>query len=668
MNKIKWFGSLYLFVCLSFIFANNADFTEFSIEDLMNIEVSSVSKKEQSLSDIPVAVYIITKEDIRRSGHHSIPEILRMVPGMQVARIDSNKWAITSRGFNTRFANKLLVMVDGRSVYTPLFAGVYWDIQDVIIDDIERIEVIRGPGASIWGANAVNGVINIITVKPSDDQGGVVSVVAGNEEKVNASICYADQIKENLFYRANIKYFEKDAMISSPNQSSDGWDQYRLGFHVENIISEDLDYHIDMEYYQGDVEESGIFIPLFTPPFFEMKSDILNLEGGYISGKIHYQIDEEQQISIQSYFDVNNRDSLILNQDRKQWNFEINHQWGWSEKNELIWGGGVRWDQLNLGNTAAVEFHPEDREDWLYNIFVQNEFEMMQDQVWLTTGIKLEENDYTGFEYQPTGRIYWKCNDKHSFWGSISRAIRTPSRAEEDAIIYNGISFSEEGVPVYPRLTGDSQASSEELLAYELGHRWNFSESLYLDQTVFLNQYDQLRSLEPRSFILQSDPLYPYIFMDFSFENNLNASIYGYEFSGFWQPFKCWRTKFNYSLIRLDFDLEKNSIDFNALDGEKTSPQHQFNIASFLDLPFHLKWNTSLYYVDSITTERTFNQGVIPSYIRWDMNMIWNPTTNWEMMIGVQNILDNQHSEFINFLGSSVEIQRSYYGKIRWLF
>ena len=407
-----------------------SDLKSMSLEDLMNIRVTSVSKKPQRLLDAASAIYVITQEDIRRSGATNIPDALRRVPGIQVAHISANTWAITSRGLNGQFANKLLVLIDGRTVYTPLFSGVFWDVQDTLLEDIDRIEVIRGPGASLWGDNAVNGVINIITKKASDTQGGLLSTGYGDEQQGFASLRYGGKIGNSAHFRVYSKFFNRDnAVLASGEKANDRWDTLRGGFRIDWDVDNQDSLIVQGDIYDGETE-SNASTPILTSPFKESFNDESEFAGWNVLTRWKRVFSDSSNMELQLYFDRTERESAMFREDRDTFDFDFQHRFKFGERHDIVWGLGYRLNHDDIRNTFSLSFNPDDRYMSLYSGFVQDEITLIEDKLLLTVGSKISYNKFTDSEIQPNARLLWKLHERHSAWISLSRAVRTPSRAE----------------------------------------------------------------------------------------------------------------------------------------------------------------------------------------------------------------------------------------------
>lgn len=442
MKKFKNPKNIFIYlIILSSIFSikslaqvSTSDLTELSIEELMNIEITSASKKEESLFDTPTAVYVITAEDIRRSGVTSIPEALRLAPGVEVAQIDANKWAITIRGFNNRFSTKLLVLIDGRSVYTPLFAGVFWEEIDTLLEDIDRIEIIRGPGGTLWGSNAVNGVINIITKDSKDTQGGYVKAGGGNEEQGFVSLRYGGKLNEDLSYRIWGKFFNRDEFASTldSGQANDKRKFYHGGFRVDWKPSDKNKISLLGDVYRVEFDDT-ISLSNVIPPLTSIVESDSEFTSGNIISKWDHTFSNQSKSILQLYYDYVHRDIFFGTEKRNTFDLDLQFNMPSLHNNELIAGIGLRITTDDIDTTTSnLTFTDNDRTDFIYSAFFQDKISLFEDKLNLIIGSKFEHNDYSGFEIQPNFRFIVKPNDKHRLWGAVSRAVRIPSRIEEN--------------------------------------------------------------------------------------------------------------------------------------------------------------------------------------------------------------------------------------------
>ncbi|MDY6844037.1 MAG: TonB-dependent receptor [Thermodesulfobacteriota bacterium] len=645
------------------------DLTELGLEELMNITVTSVAKKEQKLFNAPAAIFVISQEDIRRSGAMSIPEVLRMVPGLQVARIDANKWAISSRGFNGRFASKLLVLIDSRSVYTPFYSGVYWDVQDVLLEDLDRIEVIRGPGAALWGANAVNGVINIITKKAKDTQGSVVSIGLGTEERGFGGGRYGGKRGDNLYYRIFTKYFRRDGSVNpSGVDTSDDWDVLRGGFRVDWILSNRNTLTLQGDIYDGEAIEVGQVTSLSVPPYTWISYEDTDIAGGNILAHWQHTFSDSSDIALQLYYDRTKRTNHILGDVHDTFDMDFQHRFLLHEWHEVIWGLEYRFIHDNIDNSFTVSIEPNKRNDDLCSAFVQDDITLVEERLYMMLGSKFEHNDYTGFEIQPNARMLWTPHANHSAWVAVSRAVRTPNRSEDDIRVNSQVlppgSFPPFPGPGVISFLGTHNFDSEELLAYEFGYRTQPMNRLSLDMTVFYNVYDKLRTLEAQTpFFEILDGQLCYI-VPLASDNKMSAETYGVELVADWQAMDWWRFQAAYTYLQIQLHLDGDSTDVVSASGEGENPHHQVSIRSSINLWEDLEFDFWLRYIDELPSQN------VESYVSLDIRVGWNPSKNIELSIVGQNLFDSHHPEFIQELYTTIvtEIERSVYGKITWRF
>src|SRR6266446_638814 len=472
------------------------DLTELPLETLLGIEVTSVARHSEKLSQSPAAISVITEDDIRRSGATSIPEALRLVPGLEVARIDENKWAIGSRGFNGRFDNKLLVLQDGRSVYTPLFSGVYWNIQDVMLEDLDRIEVIRGPGATLWGANAVDGVINIITKPAASTQSTIVTAGGGTEERGAGGVRYGSKIGDSTHYRIYGKYFDwGPSNYITGGTAHDAWDAVRGGFRADWTPAGSNSLTIQGDMYRSNYDET-LTVPKLSSPYSNTFANNGVYSGGNVLARWNHTT-EGGSMSLQAYYDNTTTVDHNLFEDHQNI-FDIDFQDGFhaGKRQQFLWGLGYRSILDHNGSSSTVSLQPNQVNLNQFSTFVQDEISLVDNRLRLTIGTKLEHNTFTGFEVEPNARLLWTLSPNQSVWTAVSRAVRTPALTEE------GLRLNSQVIPPTTPLLNPTpfpavvavfgcgrgsalpcthQFNSEDLLAYELGYRVQATSNLSLD-------------------------------------------------------------------------------------------------------------------------------------------------------------------------------------------
>ena len=648
-----------------------------SLEELMNVRVSSVSREESTMGRSPAAVFVITPEMIRRSGATSFPGLLRMVPGINVSKIDSNKWAVGSRGFADRFVGKLQVQIDGRTVYTPVNGGVYWDTFDYPLQDVDRIEVIRGPGASIWGANAVNGIINVITRPAKDTQGGLVSGGGGTEESGMATARWGGQIGRNMQYRVYGKWFERDNGFNPNGDARDDWRQGRFGFrldwqpHPEDSIMFEGEYFIGLS-GRRDLRAS----PSSPPTYVVTNTEDEESKGGNIQLRWTHQTGTDSNWTLQMYYDQFNRRGTggTFAFGVNTFDIDFQREFRLGENQRIVWGAQyllnrIAWEgSTGFDNGFATRPAKEFVERTLLGLFVQDEISIVRDRFALILGAKGEHNDYTGFEFQPSGRLLWTPSKRQTLWASVSRAVRTPSFLENDIGITTLPTKLSSGTTAFPRITGNTGLLSETLIAYEIGYRAQVTQKVSIDAALFYNKYDRLFTTQ--SGALSVDPQTGALTLPINRSNRGNGETYGAELVATWQMTDWWRLTGTYSYLKMNLHSSRtlpasSAASFERI--EKQSPQNQVYIRSSFDLPGHVEIDVTGRYVDSISG---FSPG-IPSYFTMDARLAWKPKPNLEFAIVGQNLLQKRHTEF----GTSslvrsplVDVERSIYGQVTYRF
>jgi iron complex outermembrane recepter protein len=631
--------------------ATTSNLKSLSLDQLMDVEVTSVSRHPEKLLQTASAIQVITREDIRRSGATSIPEALRLADNLEVAQKNSHDWAISARGFNTALANKLLVMIDGRTVYTPLFSGVFWDVQDYPLEDIERIEVISGPGGTLWGANAVNGVINIITRKASDTQGAYVEGGGGNQLQEFGGVRYGDSVGDATQFRVYGKYSDYgDESIADGSPAQDSWHQAQGGFRMDSVLSpqDNLSVHGDIR----DGREN------------EEADNTERTGGGNLVGQWTHQSDGGSQLSLQSYYDRTHLVDPIaeetlgdipiappgfLKDDLTTWDVDFQDQLQTGSVHHLIWGMGYRFTHDVVQNGAGLGFFPATLNQALYSAFLQDEIPLQSDLA-LTVGSKIEHNDYTGFQYEPNLRLAWSGWQNQSVWGAVSRAVRDPSRIDTD--------LKEAAPPLLVILEGAGDFKSEEVIAYEAGYRAQLDGRTSITLSTYFNDYNDVRSTSYT----------PATLLPFFFQNNLEGHTAGAELSGTYQVLDNWSLHLGYDLLKEHLHVKPGQFDLDDALNETSDPQQQVALRSSATLFGNLEFDNAVRWVDELVTNNGSTVGIVPSYFGLDSRLAWHTSGGIELSLVGQNLLQPRHVEYGYPSPLREQIDRSVYAKVAWRF
>jgi iron complex outermembrane recepter protein len=640
------------------------DISELSLDTLASTDITSVSRKSQHLFQAAAAVFVITQEDLRRSGLNSIPEALRLVPGLDVAQIDANKWAITSRGFNERFADKMLVLMDGRAATTPLSSGVYWDVQDTTLADIDRIEVIRGPGATLWGANAVNGVVNIITKKAKDTQGCLLTASGGNQGGSTAVRCGAKAGKRGA-YRIFMKYVNRDAFTDpSGGEAFDDWHALRAGFRADWDLSGGDDLTVQGDIYKGNEGQTVLGMLSLSPPAFGTFNDRTNTSGGNVLVRWHHVSSARLETTAQAYFDATDRNQLgVLGETRRTIDFEFEQHFASGSRHDLVWGGDFRDTPDHTVGSLNISFNPVSRTTQLYGAFFQDEITLLPDRLKITLGSKLEHNYFSGFAVQPNVRLLWELGPKYAVWSAISRASENSSRFDADIRLNQNAFVGTNGTVNLVSSFGSPGLPPENVVAYELGQRTQVGKHVSLDLALFYNHYTNRHTQEPAAPFLESSPAPLHIVLPTVTMSKISGETHGLELSAKWNVVSHWSVTSSYSFFATHLHAIDSLDVSTAPDTEGSSPRHEFQIHSQLDLRHHFQFDTSAFYVDRLAGPH------VPAYTRVDARLGWQGGESWEISGGLQNLLTPRHFEFgSGDLVEATEVGRSAYARVTWKF
>ena len=618
---------------------------QLSVEELMDIEVTSVSRKAEKLSETASAIQVITRDEIRRSGASNIPEALRLAPNLQVAEVGAHQWAITARGFNSTTANKLLVLIDGRSVYTPLFSGVFWDVQDVPLEDIDRIEVISGPGGAVWGANAVNGVINIITRNASETQGAYAEAGGGNTLDDFVGARYGGTAGAHAAFRVYGKYFDRDNdLFSNGDDANDSWRMGQGGVRLDARTSSRDSLRISADGYGANENV--------------VTGGTSTTSGANLTSRWSHLVSRTSALSLQLYYDhtqLSNPEPASqfaaagrLKDRLDTYDLDFEHHFALGARNQFVWGLGYRFTHDIVTNSPSLGFFPTHLDHSLVSGFVQDEIALAP-RVALTLGSKLEHNDYTGFEAEPTARLRWSATPKQMVWAAVSRAVRTPSRVDRDE-------RSPAQFPII--LEGSNDFESETLVAYELGYRAEVGSSVSLSASGFYNDYSDLRSVSftPTTII----PLF--------FANNLEGETHGVELSATYQATSWWRLRAGLDVLKERLHVKPGEFDVNNALNETSDPERQFSLQSSFDLPRNVELDADLRSIDKIYTNNGGEPAIVPKYTDMNVRLGWHATRQVELSVAGRNLLHDRHPEFGIPGPSREDVRRGVYGKVSWRF
>lgn len=599
---------------------------QLSLEELMAIEVTSASRFPRPVAETPAAISVITREDLRRSGVRTLPDALRLATGVHVAQFDSRTWSVGARGMNASTSNKMLVMIDGRSVYTPLFSGVFWDVQDYLLADVDRIEVIRGPGAALWGANAVNGVVNIVTETAAETQGGLVQVGGGTEHEGFGALRWGGAMGSG-HYRVYGTVEERDGLVFADGR--DARDDLRLaqgGFRGDFATGPD-----GVLTLQGDAYDGRIGHPV---------RDTTDVDGGNLGARWRRVLGEGSDLEVSAYYDrTYRRVPAQFEETRSTYDLELQHHLR-RGRHDLVWGGGYRSSEDRVTDSAVLAWVPPRDTLWIANLFVQDEIELVP-ELRVTLGTKLEEQATMDLEVQPSVRLAWSPEERGLLWAAVSRAVRAPTRIDRDVRV--------PGEPPF-LVVGNKEFRPEEVIAYELGYRYLRWPGIPFSLATFYNDYDDIRSLEPSAAGL---PLV--------IGNGLEGETYGAELSGRYDRIEGFQVRGGLTWLETDLRPEPGSGDTSGGASEANDPDLHGFLRADLDLPRSFELGLWLRYVDALA------RSAVPGYTELDLRLGWRPRETLELSLVGQNLLHDHHPEF-GALPSREEVERGVYGEVTWRF
>ena len=618
-----------------------ADLTELSIEELLHVEVTSVALKSQPINQSPAAIFVLTQDDIRRSGANSIPEALRLVPGLIVARIDSNKWAISSRSETERFSDDLLVMIDGKTVWAPSVAGTFWETIDTVLEDIDRIEVIRGPGGTLLGANAINGAIHIITKKAKDTQGALVTIGGGTEERAFTSVRYGGHLGQDFHFRVFGKAFERDRNFNETGSHGD-WRMGRGGLRADWDITSNDALTLQSNIYTGRAGQQSTIPTLIAPDFTRTQAEDVRLQGQDLMLRWGHTFSTQSDLNVQFYYDRMQRDEISFKERRQTYNLDLRHRFPLFRNQEIVWGFGFRSTTDDIEPDRTFSADPAHRTLRTIKGLIQDEFRFFNDQLRLAIGAQFLTHSYTGLLIQPTVRASWTLNDRHALWAAVNRSNRVPSRLERE-----GLQREEGSGTGFSRLLGNPNQRAEDLWGFEAGYRATLHPTLSLDLAVFYTT----ERLSPTEAEVGPDTE--------QYGNQEHLQSYGGEAALNWQILPWWRLRPTFSVLRVLDDVHGDQIQ-----EQSGQPAHQASLRSLMNLTETMELDATYRFVDRIA------EFGVHHYHNLDVRLGYRPTKSWELSLVGHNLLETHHQEFFPglFHTQPTEVQRGVYGKLTWRF
>lgn len=636
---------------------------QLTLEQLGNVEVTTASKAPEEARKTSAAIYVITQEDIQRSGATNIPEALRLAPGVEVARIDSNKWSIGIRGFGSRLSRDVLVLIDGRTVYTTLLAGTYWEVQNVLLADVERIEVIRGPGGTIWGPNAVNGVINIITKSSKDTHGALVNLGGGNLEQGFFNTRFGGGNGNGFDYRMYAMGFDRGPEYHPGDGDYDSWRAAQGGFRMDFARNDRDSFTV-----QGDIYDEGagetVTAVTYAAPYQQIVQGTELLSGGNIVARWQRVQGEGKDIQVEAFYDRTNRREPNFEDLRNTFDVDLLDRFRLPARQEISWGLGARSSTgANPTIVSGLYFLPEKRTDELFTGFFQDEIEIVPKQVSLSLGTKLLKTNYTGLQLQPSARLLWTPSDKQSLWAAFTHAVRTPSDAERAFYLSGFVGIAPGGVPYFARFNANPDFRSEELNGYEFGYRYLLRNQLYFDFAAFFDHYSDLFSegITGPTF-LEDTPPPPHFLLPAAFGNDLLGTTRGIEIAPEWRPKKFWRLRASYSFLEMKLMLKPgHGLDVDtATSTEGSSPRNQVTAQSGLDFAKAFNLDLTYRFVSALPAIQ------IRSYSTGDVRFAWRFRPSLQFAVIGRDLFQPYHFEYASDPGPNVAVKRSAYAEITW--
>ena len=630
---------------------------ELSLEQLASLEVTTAAKQPAEVWRTPAAITVLTQDDIRRSGATTLPELLRLVGGVQVSRMDSEHWAVGIRGLTNSFSKALLVLIDGRSVYTPLFGGVYWQVQETLLEDVDRIEVIRGPGGTIWGSNAVNGVINVITRHSRETTGLLVSAGAGNVDQGRVSVRLGDTLGDALSYRVYATGSIRDGEHVVDGHRYDEWSLAQTGFRLDFSRSTGQTLRLQGDFYKGTMGER-VALGSYVPPAQRLVEGSDLVGGGNIVAGWERELPARTSLRLQASYDRTTREAIHFGEERNTLDVDLLLRTSIGGRHRVSWGAGARNSRSDVTSKYPTLFLvPEDRDQRLASVYGQDEIALVADRLFATVGTKLEHNTYTGWEVQPSARLLWRASSQASVWGGITRAVRTPSRIETDLRL---TFFAMPSPLVYATLAGSQAFDAERLVGVEAGYRRLVSPEFYVDLTAFHNTYANLASFTPFVFSAQTVPV-PHVLGTTTYENGIRADSDGFEIAPDWRPRAWARLRGSYAFLSIDASNRPGSVDANNVAlYEGSVPRHQASLQASLTLPKGVEVD----YMQRATGRLASHD--VPRYVTGDARVGWEAVKGLTLAVAAQNLFAPDHVEFFRDEFPTPGVRRSLFVSATW--
>jgi iron complex outermembrane receptor protein len=627
------------------------DLASASIEELMQIEITSAGRKEQQIEDVAAAVYVITQDDIRRSGIRTLPELFRLVPGMQVAQINSNKWAVSVRGFNDVFSNKMLVLIDGRSIYKRTFSGVFWHAEDLMLEDVDRIEIIRGPGGATWGANAVNGVVNIITRSAADTQGAAMRLGAGTYDRTSGAIRYGGAIG-SVHYRIFGLWADHGSGELADADAGDVWQAAKSGFRA------DWSRRRHSLMVQGSVLD-GRQQALWVADRDRIESTARNVD---VLGRWTYDFRPGAALQVQSFF---SRQHLFdPSEEETETVADVDAEYhGRSGRHDVVAGGAVRTaHHADNGGSFTFRLQNARARNNVSSLFVQDEIRL-HDRLRLTLGSKVEHDSTAGWNHLPTARVLWETvDDMQHVWAAVSRAVRTPALTDLNVRLNFARATSPQGMPLVIGQIGNPAYETEAFISVETGYRVRVGSKASFDLSAFAGDYDKLPTLEPQTPVFEATPAPAHLFVHTQYRNLLEVKTTGFEVNGEFRPIPAWRLEGSYSRFVVSPRPDEASRDEHAAGFDGNAPARQWQLRSSLALGPRTEINANLFHVGRL---RVLG---VPAYTRADARVEFKLRPQVSLIGTGQNLFDRAHAEFAAAPLTQTLVRRNVHFSLVWRF